>query len=182
MGIMNNFINDIFKKLAQESSHLPHSSWPQSPSPSLIFFSVLLPTKVNRFELYCQISHHHEKVPDQVRCRRIWWDLAWFWPDLIGSTAAPPSSSPVLSNIGVFGGFLLLCFVDFLLWLLWWIFCCGDLLIFVVGVIFYLFVIVTAKTLIVAARQNRSTDPPDPTTLMDGQRVGALQTRLSWIR
>ena len=28
-------------------------------------------------------------------------------------------------------------------------------------------------------RQNRLTEPLDPTTLMDGQRVGALQTRLS---
>uniref|UniRef100_A0A2N9J6M5 Uncharacterized protein n=1 Tax=Fagus sylvatica TaxID=28930 RepID=A0A2N9J6M5_FAGSY len=38
MGIMNNFINDIFEKLAQESSRLPHSSRPQSPSHFLFYF------------------------------------------------------------------------------------------------------------------------------------------------
>ena len=146
MGIMNNFINDIFEKLAQESSCLPHSSRPQSPSLSLIFFSVSLPAKVDRVELHHQISHHHGKVPNQVRPHWIWWDLTGFWPNLVGSTVAPPSTSSVLSNIGLFTDFLLLCFVDFLLWLLWWVFCCGDLLMFVVGVIFYLFVVVTAKT------------------------------------
>ena len=27
----------------------------------------------------------------------------------------------------------------------------------------------------------QSTNPPDPTTLMDGQRVEALQTQLCWV-
>jgi hypothetical protein len=48
---------------------------------------------------------------------------------------------------------------------------------FVVGVICCLFVVVKNKPDDPLAK----TDQPYPTTLMDGQRVGALQTRLSWV-
>ncbi len=66
------------------------------------------------------LARSSEISPDLVSSCRIWWDLAGFWPDLAGSAAAPPSTSPVLSNIGVFADFLLLCFVDFL----FFYFCC----------------------------------------------------------
>ena len=68
-------------------------------------------------------SRSSETSQDLASSRRIWWDLAGFWPDLIGFVAAPPLTSPILSNLYL----LIFCFV----------FCCGDLMIFVVGLIFY---------------------------------------------
>ena len=99
-------------------------------------------------------SRSSETSSDLVRSRRIWRDLVGFWPDLAGSATASASPSPVLSNIGVFADLLLLCFVDFLLW---WVFCCGDVCCCLVRVIFYLFVVVTPKT-----RENRPTCSPKP--------------------
>ena len=135
--------------------------------------------------IHCQISHRHGKVPDQVRPHRIWWDLTRFWPDLTGSAAAPPSPSPILSNIGVFANLLICCYCVLLIF-----FCCGCYGEFFVSVICwclgdFLFVCCcngkNPRNPTIATHQNRSTDPLDLTTLMDGQRVGVLQTRLSLV-
>ena len=139
------------------------------------------PTKGDHVEL-----HRHREVPDQVRPHQIWWDLAGsgenspvltgFWLDLVGFAAALPSTLPVLSNLYL----LIFCFF-FFLWLLWWVFFCGDLMMFDVWLIFYVCCCngENPRNPTVTTRQSQSTDPPNPTTLMDGQRVGALQTRLS---
>ena len=108
------------------------------------------PTKGDHVEL-----HRHREVPDQVRPHRIWWELAGSGeissdlgqtsPVLLRHHLQLHWFYPILVYLLIF---LLLCFVDFFfcVWLLWWVFCCGDLLMFVVGLIFNLFVVVTEKT------------------------------------
>ena len=114
-------------------------------------------------------SRSSETSPDLVRTRRIWWDLVGSWPDLASSAASPPSTSLILSNIGVFADFFLLCFVDFFFLcvvvmvsvLLWWFVdvCCW---------VDFLFVCCcngkNPRNPTVTTCQNRSTDPSYPTT------------------
>jgi hypothetical protein len=106
------------------------------------------PAKGDHVEL-----HRHREVPDQVRPHRIWWDLAGsgenspvlagFWPDLTGFAAAPPSTSPVLSNLYllifcfVLFFFLCGCYGEFFVTVIWWCLLLGW---------FSMFVVVTAKS------------------------------------
>jgi hypothetical protein len=68
------------KAPSPRESHLPHSSRSQSPSPSLIFFSVSSPAKGDRVELHrwrreiasSSTATERFQILDLARSRRIW--------------------------------------------------------------------------------------------------------------
>jgi hypothetical protein len=187
--------------ISSKATGISSSSFlPTSISLSLSYFLFCFTADERRLS-WAPPPHRHREIPDQVRSHRIWWDLArsseispdlvrsrqirWdfagFWLDLADSAAAPPSTSPVLSNIGVFADFFVVFFFFF-----FFFFFCGCYGEYFVAMIcwwvdFLFDCCCNGKNPwnpTVTTCQNRSTDPPEPTTLTDGQRVWALQTRL----